>query len=150
MNITQNTVALVTGGGSGLGEATARRLHDAGAGVVIVDLPSSKGEALAAELGERARFVATDVRDEDAVQAAVDAARELGDLRVAVTCAGIGTPGRIVGRNGPASLDAFATVIRVNLIGSFNLMRLVAAGAQPVAADEVLVARVDLDAPRKA
>ena len=64
MNITQNTVALVTGGGSGLGEATARRLHDAGARVVIVDLPSSKGEALAAELGERARFVAADVRDE--------------------------------------------------------------------------------------
>ena len=85
MNITQNTVALVTGGGSGLGEATARRLHDAGAGVVIVDLPSSKGEALAAELGERARFVAADVRDEAQVQAAVTAALVSAGVYVALT-----------------------------------------------------------------
>ena len=85
MEITDSTVALVTGGASGLGEATVRHLHGLGAAVVIADLPSSQGDALASELGERARFVATDVRDEDAVQAAVDAARELGDLRVAVT-----------------------------------------------------------------
>lgn len=127
MEITDSTVALVTGGASGLGEATVRHLHGLGAAVVIADLPSSHGEALASELGERARFVATDVRDEDAVQAAVDAARELGDLRVAVTCAGIGTPGRIVGRKGPLPLESFRQVIDVNLVGTFNVLRLAAA-----------------------
>lgn len=91
MKISENTVALVTGGGSGLGEATVRRLVAEGAAVVIVDLPSSRGQALADELGERVRFCPTDVRDEAQVQAAVDAARELGELRVAVSCAGVAT-----------------------------------------------------------
>ncbi len=127
MQITDRTVALVTGGASGLGEATTRHLHSLGAAVVIADLPSSPGQTLADELGERARFVATDVRDEVAVQAAVDSAGELGELRVAVTCAGIGTPGRVVGRTGALPLESFRQVIDVNLVGTFNVLRLAAA-----------------------
>lgn len=126
MNITQNTVALITGGGSGLGEATTRRLHEAGAAVVIVDLPSSNGEALASEIGERARFVAADVRDEAQVQAAIAAAEELGELRIAVNCAGVATPGRIIGRKGVHALEQYKTVIDINLVGTFNVMRLAA------------------------
>ena len=87
-------VALVTGGASGLGAATVRALHAAGAGVVIVDLPQSPGAELAAELGQRAVFSPADVRDEAQVAAAIAAAAELGTLRVAVTCAGVATPGR--------------------------------------------------------
>ncbi len=101
MQINENTVALVTGGASGLGEATARRLHAEGASVVIADLPSSPGEQLTADLGEHVRFVPADVRDESQVQAAIDAAKELGTLRVVVNCAGVGTPGRVVGKRGP-------------------------------------------------
>ena len=98
MQITPDTAAIVTGGASGLGEATVRRLHAAGAAVVILDLPSSPGEAVAAELGDRVVFCPTDVRDEDQVQSAVDAAKGLGTLRIAVTCAGVATPGRVLGR----------------------------------------------------
>ncbi len=127
MQITDSTVALVTGGASGLGEATVRRLHADGAAVVILDLSSSPGEALAEELGDRARFVATDVRDETQVQAAIDVARELGTLRIVVNCAGVGTPGRVVGKRGPLPLEQFANVININLIGTFNVLRLAAA-----------------------
>lgn len=127
MQITSSTVALITGGASGLGEATARRLHAEGAAVVLVDLPSSKGEQLAVELGERARFAPADVRDEAQVQAAVDMAQELGELRIAVTCAGIATAGRVVGRKGPLPLEKFQSVIDINLVGSFNVLRLTAA-----------------------
>ena len=87
MQINESTVALVTGGASGLGEATVRRLHADGAAVVILDLPSSPGEALAAELGARARFVATDVRDEAQVQGAIEVAQELDTLRKSGTIA---------------------------------------------------------------
>jgi 3-hydroxyacyl-CoA dehydrogenase/3-hydroxy-2-methylbutyryl-CoA dehydrogenase len=122
------TGALVTGGASGLGEATARRLHGDGAHVVIADVGEDRGRALAAELGDRARFVATDVTDQDAVAAAVSAAAEQPvPLRVAVSCAGIGWAGRVVGKRGVHALEPFETVIGVNLIGTFNVMRLAAA-----------------------
>jgi NAD(P)-dependent dehydrogenase (short-subunit alcohol dehydrogenase family) len=120
--------ALVTGGASGLGRATAEALHDAGAGVVIVDLPQSQGEVFAKELGDRARFAAADVTDPEQVQAAVSAAAEAFDgLHIAVNCAGIGWAQRTVDKNGPHDLGVFETVIRVNLIGTFNVLRLAAA-----------------------
>ncbi len=119
--------AIVTGGASGLGRATARALVEGGASVVLVDLPGPRGEEAAAELGERARFVAADVANEAEVQAAVDAASALAPLRVAVNCAGIVTANRTVGRDGPAPLDAFERTIRVNLIGTFNVTRLASA-----------------------
>ncbi len=127
MQITDTTVALVTGGASGLGGATSERLVADGAKVVILDLPSSPGGDLAARLGNAARFVPADVRDEAQVQTAVDVAHELGELRIVVTCAGVGTPGRVVGRSGPHSLAAFQNVIDINLVGSFNVLRLAAA-----------------------
>ena len=127
MQINPSTVALVTGGASGLGAATTRRLHAGGAAVVIVDLPSSPGASLAAELGEKARFCPADVRDEAQVQAAIATAQDLGDLRVVVTCAGIGTPGRVVGRKGPMDLETFRNVVDINLVGTFIVLRLTAA-----------------------
>ena len=142
MQINDSTVALVTGGASGLGGATVRRLHADGAAVVIVDLPSSPGAALAEELGEHARFVAADVRDEAQVQAAIDAASELGTLRVVVNCAGVGTPGRVVGKRGPLPLEDFANVISINLVGTFNVLRLAAAAMlanEPVDGDRGVV-----------
>ena len=142
MHITDSTVAIVTGGASGLGGATVRRLVADGAKAVILDLPSSPGAALAAELGAAVRFVPTDVRDEAQVQAAVDAARELGELRVAVTCAGVATPGRVIGRGGPLALDTYRTVIEINLIGTFNVLRLAAAAMldnEPVDGDRGVI-----------
>jgi 3-hydroxyacyl-CoA dehydrogenase / 3-hydroxy-2-methylbutyryl-CoA dehydrogenase len=132
--------ALIGGGASGLGAATARRLHDGGAQVVIVDRDEERGTALADELGERASFVAADVTDPDSVQAAVDVATaQPVSLRIAVSCAGIGSAGRVVGGKGPHSLERFETVIRVNLIGTFNVMRLSAAamvGNEPTGSGE--------------
>lgn len=127
MQLTSTSVAVVTGAASGLGEATTRRLVADGAKVVMVDLPGPRGEALAAELGSSVRFAPADVRDEASVAAAIDAARELGELRVAVTCAGVATPGRVIGRKGPLPLETFRTVIDINLVGSFNVLRLAAA-----------------------
>jgi len=118
------SVALVTGGASGLGLATVQILHAAGAGVVIVDLPSSAGKAVADELGKRAVFAPADVTDADAVAAAIEAAAGLGTLRVAVNCAGIGVAARTVGKSGPASLEEFSRVVTINLIGTFNVIRL--------------------------
>ena len=124
----EGTSALVAGGASGLGEATARRLHADGATVVIADLNAEKGEALAAELGERARFVEANVIEPEPVQAAVDAAREAeGGLRISVCCAGIGWAQRTVSKQGPHDLEIFPNVIKVNLIGTFNVLRLAAA-----------------------
>ena len=129
--------ALVSGGASGLGEATTRRLHAAGAAVVIADLNAEKGEALVAELGDSARFVATNVTDSEQVQAAVDAAAEAdGGLRISVACAGIGWAQRTTSKHGPHDFDAFQTVIQVNLIGTFNVLRLAATAMSANEPDE--------------
>jgi NAD(P)-dependent dehydrogenase (short-subunit alcohol dehydrogenase family) len=119
--------ALVCGGASGLGAATARRLHAAGALVTIADVNAERGEALVAELGGRAAFVRCDVSDPVQVDEAVIAARGDGALRIAVTCAGIGWAEKTAGKRGPHSVDPFHTVVAVNLLGSFHLLR--AAGA---------------------
>ncbi len=122
------SVALITGGASGLGLATARRLHAAGAKVTLVDLPSSEGAAVAADLGDGAVFCPADVTDEDAVAEAVATAAEHGRLDTVVNCAGIGPPTRVVKRDGtPHPLEAFRTVLEVNLVGTFNVLRLAAA-----------------------
>jgi NAD(P)-dependent dehydrogenase (short-subunit alcohol dehydrogenase family) len=130
MNFTNKT-ALVTGGASGLGEATARLFHEQGANVVILDLNTERGEALAAELGERSRFIRTNVAEEADVQAAVDlAVSAFGGVNVAVNCAGIAearkTIGKVGGVYGPHSLEVFRKVITVNLLGTFNVIRLAA------------------------
>ena len=120
------TVAIVTGGASGLGAATARRLAGAGAKIIVADLNEAGGQQVAEEIG--GRFVRCNVTDEADAQAAVDAAREsFGGLTGLVNCAGIGAPQRTVGRDGPIPLDNFSRVIQVNLIGSFNMIRLAAA-----------------------
>ncbi|EWT02645.1 3-hydroxy-2-methylbutyryl-CoA dehydrogenase [Intrasporangium oryzae NRRL B-24470] len=143
MQLTPSTVAVVTGGGSGLGGATARRLVADGARVVIIDLEGSPAPGLVDELGgDRAVFVAADVRDEDQVQAAIDRATGLGELRVAVSCAGVATPGRVIGRGGPLALETFRTVVDINLVGTFNVMRLAAAamlGNEPVDGDRGVI-----------
>ena len=122
------SVAIVTGGASGLGLATVDRLLKEGARVVIVDLPSSNGAELAAERGVAAQFIAADVRDAEQVQAAVDAAEAMGPLRILVHCAGRGGALRLVDREGnPGSLELYTEVVTINLIGTFNVLRLVAA-----------------------
>ena len=134
MQIT-DSVALVTGGASGLGLATARRIVAAGGRVVLLDLPSSAGESVADELGDSARFSPGDVTSADDVTAALDAAAELGTVRIAVNCAGIGPAAKTFGKNGPFPLDTFTKVVTVNLIGTFNVIRL--AAERIAAADEV-------------
>lgn len=119
--------AVVSGGASGLGEATVRLLVASGAYCTILDRDPGRGSALAAELGSKAHFVAADVAREEDVAGAVAAAAELGPLRVAVSCAGIGWASRVLGRDGtPHGLDPFRSVLEVNLIGTFNLIRLAA------------------------
>jgi 3-hydroxyacyl-CoA dehydrogenase/3-hydroxy-2-methylbutyryl-CoA dehydrogenase len=123
--------ALVAGGASGLGAATARRLHAAGATVTIADLDAARGEDLAAELGERAAFVACDVTDPTAVEQAVAAAS--APLRIAVACAGIGWAERTAGKRGAHSVEPFHRVVAVNLLGTFHVLR---AAAAAMLADE--------------
>lgn len=125
MNI-NGSVAVVTGGASGLGLATTEKFVELGAKVVIIDLPSSQGEAVADKLGENVRFVAADVTNEEQVSAALDAAEELGTVRVAVNCAGIGNGIKTYGKKGPFPLADFTKVVSVNLIGTFNVIRLAA------------------------
>ena len=127
MRLGEHDVVLVTGGASGLGAATVRRVVAQGASALIIDLPSSSGSELAAELGDRVRFAVADVRDEDQVQAAVAAATQQGFLRVVVNCAGVATPGRVIGKRGVLPLETFRTVIDINLVGTFNVLRLAAA-----------------------
>jgi NAD(P)-dependent dehydrogenase (short-subunit alcohol dehydrogenase family) len=132
--------ALIAGGASGLGEATTRTLHAAGAHVVVADLNEDRGQALVSELGSDAQFVRADVSDPDQVQAAVAAAAALpGGLKISVCCAGIGWAEKVAGKRGPHSLEPFEVVIRVNLIGTFNVLRLAAAAMlanEPTAAGE--------------
>jgi NAD(P)-dependent dehydrogenase (short-subunit alcohol dehydrogenase family) len=123
--------ALVSGGASGLGRATAEALNARGAAVVIMDLPSAADKVVA----DGFAFAAADVRDSDAVAAAVAQATELGPLRVVVNCAGIGPAGRVVRKGAPLALETFSTVVEINLIGTFNVIRLAAAA---MAANEVV------------
>lgn len=124
----ENKGVLVTGGASGLGAACVRLLCQAGARAVIADLNSETGNALAQELGEAAIFVKTNVAEEESMQAAVRAAVDtFGGLHIAINCAGIGTAEKVLGKMGPASLATFTKTIQVNLIGTFNSIRLTAA-----------------------
>ena len=121
----EGSSAIVSGGASGLGEATVRALHARGAIVTIADVNSERGEALASELGTQ--FVRCDVREEAQVQAAVEqAAAAPGGLRIAVSCAGTGWAQKVAGSKGPHALLPFETIIAINLIGTFNLLRLAA------------------------
>ncbi len=130
----KNQVALVTGGASGLGEASARALAAAGAKVVIVDRDETRGPVVAKELG--GVFAKADVTDPAQVQAAIDAAKALGSLRVVVQCAGVAIASRLVNKEGVAhDLEQFRKVITVNLLGTFNVMRLAAAHMATLAAD---------------
>jgi NAD(P)-dependent dehydrogenase (short-subunit alcohol dehydrogenase family) len=122
------SVFLISGGGSGLGAATARMLVAQGGRVVVADINPAAGEPLVAALGDRARFARCNVADEAQVGAAVESAwRDFGGLHGAISCAGIGTAQKTVGKDGPHPLDAFRRVLEVNLIGTFNVVRLVAA-----------------------
>lgn len=125
MNI-DGSVAAISGGASGLGRATARALHQRGAEVVLLDLPSSDGDQAAAKIGTGAHFVATDVTSADEVATAINFAAGLGDLRVAINCAGVATPGKALGRKGPLPLPDFERVLAINLVGTFNVIRLAA------------------------
>ncbi len=114
---------LVAGGGSGLGAATAVKLAGGGANVVVADLERG-------EVGEDFRFVQTDVTYEESVQAAVDAAAENGDLYGAINCAGVAAAEKVLGKDGPHSLDTFTRAVQINLVGTFNVIRLAAAAMQ--------------------
>lgn len=123
-----NKGVFISGGASGLGAACARLLVQSGAKVLIADMNSETGTALASELGDAARFVQANVTDEESVQNAVQTAvNEFGGLHITINCAGIGAAERVLGKNGPASLASFTRVIQVNLIGMFNTIRLTAA-----------------------
>ena len=124
MELTDNDVVLVTGGASGLGAATVQGVLAAGARAVIIDLPQAIARL---EPDERLIGLSADVRNEDEVQAAVDRARDGGTLRVVVNCAGVATPGRIIGKQGLLALEDFRRVVDINLVGTFNVLRLAAA-----------------------
>ena len=126
----ENTSAIVTGGASGMGEATGRRLAAEGVQVVVVDRDAKKGEAVAADIG--GLFAAADVTEEESMKAAVAAAVELAPLRTCIHCAGVGWAERTINRAGePHHLDTFRKIIEINLIGTFNVLRLAAAGMAP-------------------
>lgn len=129
-----NNVFIVTGGASGLGEATVRRLAAAGGKVVVADVQADAGTALAKTLGTSARFVQCDVTREGDAQQAVAAAQALGELRGLVNCAGIAIGEKTIGKDGPHALASFTRVISVNLIGSFNMIRVAADAMSRLAA----------------
>jgi NAD(P)-dependent dehydrogenase (short-subunit alcohol dehydrogenase family) len=121
------SVALVTGGASGLGEATVRQLVSRGGSVVIVDLNADRGKRLASELGKAAAFAQADVSKADELQAAIEQATSMGTLRTAINCAGIGMAMRTIDKDGaPHDLGVFQKIISVNLVGTFNVLRLAA------------------------
>ena len=122
----QNNVFVVTGGGSGLGAATARMLVGHGGKVVLVDINSQAGEAVAAQLGSLACFVQTDVTSDESARHAFSVATSLGQLRGLVNCAGIAPAEKVVGREGAHQLETFARTLNINLLGSFNMIRLAA------------------------
>ena len=123
----ENGVFVITGGGSGLGAATARMLVEAGAKVVLADVNREAGEAMAAELGAAAKFVTTDVTDEASAKAAIDCAvSSFGGLNGLINCAGVAPAEKVVGREGPHRLESFSRTVAINLIGSFNMIRLAA------------------------
>lgn len=127
MNI-QGATFLITGGGSGLGAATAELLAESGANVVIVDINRDAGETVAGKIGRRARFIQSDITDSDSVEAAVRTAIEtFGGLSGAVNCAGIAIAEKVLGRDGPHDLDRFRRVMEINAVGTFNVVRLAAA-----------------------
>lgn len=127
MSCWKNTVALVTGGASGLGKATAERFLKLNAKVIIADLPSSDGDQLAEKLGPNAMFVPTDVTDENEVKNALDLANEkFGNVNVGVNCAGIGVAQRTLSKKGPHDFNSFLKVLQVNTGGTFNVLRLIA------------------------
>ena len=127
MNI-QNKTFLITGGGSGLGAATAQAIVNAGGNVVLADVNATQGVAFAKQLGAKARFVKTDVTSESDVKAAIEVAKtSFGGLSGAVNCAGVGAPAKVLGKEGPHPLDVFQRIININLIGTFNVIRLTAA-----------------------
>lgn len=127
----EGKVAVITGGASGLGRASARLLHASGAKGVILDVNAEAGRALAAELGVAALYVHTDVTSEESSGAAMQQARDaFGAVHIAINCAGIGTPGRVLSRRGALPLETFSRVIQINLIGTFNIIRLAAAEMQ--------------------
>jgi NAD(P)-dependent dehydrogenase (short-subunit alcohol dehydrogenase family) len=123
----QKNVFFVTGGASGLGEATARMLVESGARVLIADVNEASGVRLAAELGGSARFAHVDVTDESSVSRGLHMASELGTLRGIVNAAGVVLAEKVLGKNGPHALDAFTSVININLGGTFNVIRLASA-----------------------
>lgn len=124
----ENMSAIVTGGASGLGLASTRRLVERGVGVVVVDLNEERGNAVAEEFGAKVRFVKADVCNPEQMNAACDAAESLGTLRALVHCAGLGGPVRLVEKDGsPGSLEKYESIVRINLIGTFNTLRLAAA-----------------------
>jgi NAD(P)-dependent dehydrogenase (short-subunit alcohol dehydrogenase family) len=123
----KDNVVIVTGGASGLGGATAERVLSLGGRVVVADVNAAQGEAFVQQFGNAARFVKCDVTSEADGQAAVDAALAMGRLVGLVNCAGIAPPAKTVGKDGPHRLDQFARVVGVNLIGTFNMIRLAAA-----------------------
>ncbi|MFC0667907.1 SDR family NAD(P)-dependent oxidoreductase [Azotobacter chroococcum] len=131
----RDSVCVVSGGSSGLGAATARLIVERGGRVVLADVNREAGAALAAELGERARFVATDVTSADSARACFAAAVGMGSLRGLVNCAGIAPAERLVGREGPHALETFARTLEINLLGSFNMIRLAAAIMRDVEPD---------------
>lgn len=133
----ENSVFLVTGGASGLGAAAARMVVEGGGRVVIADLNTEAGQALAAELGEAARFVRTDVTDEASTQAAVDAAVQgFGGLHGLVCCAGVAPGEKVIGKEGPHGLESFARGVTINLVGTFNPLRLAANAMSKAAPNE--------------